>query len=481
MKTFISNIFGEHFALKQTKVIVLCLFVFGQWSFAQKRPNIVFILADDAGYADFGFQGSKEFKTPRLDVFAKESIRCTQAYVSAAVCGPSRAGFLTGIYQQRFGFEENNVPGYMSASGSMGDDMGLPLNQRTIADELRKQGYKTAIFGKWHMGNAERFHPTKRGFDEFFGFRGGARSFMPYDENNAVEKDENRLEQGFGNFLEHDGYLTDVLADEANKFIVKHKNESFFIYLSFNAVHTPMQATKEDLKQFPKLTGKRKTLAAMTLAMDRACGKVFDQLRNLNLLENTIIVFTNDNGGPSDSNTSLNKPLSGTKANHLEGGIRVPFLVSWKGNLQSNTTYDHPISLLDMYPTFSRIAGVDKDKLSHLDGVDLMPFFKNYENGRPHEILYWKKENRGAIRELDWKLIRYPDRPAELYDLSKDIAEEQDLAMQYPDKVRALYKKLFQWELGLERPKWQLQRKFEGKAAERMDAYSAPKIRMNKD
>ena len=481
MKIKVHKVFDNEWCSQSGKFLLLAFLLIGQCLIAQKKPNIVFILSDDAGYADFGFQGSKEFKTPRLDALAKESIQCMQAYVSAAVCGPSRAGFLTGVYQQRFGFEENNVPGYMSASGATGDDMGLPLNQRTIANELHEQGYATAIFGKWHMGNADRFHPTKRGFDEFYGFRGGARSFMPYDENNPIDKDENRLERGFGNFLEHDGYLTDDLADKTNQFIVQHKDRPFFVYLSFNAVHTPMQANKTDLDQFPDLRGKRKTLAAMTLAMDRACGKVVDQLEKLNLLENTIIVFTNDNGGPSDSNSSLNKPLSGTKANHLEGGIRVPFLISWKGNLQKNITFDHPISLLDMYPTFSAVAGVEQHKLKHLDGVDLLPFFKNEKEGRPHEVLYWKKENRGVIREFDWKLIRYPDRPAELYDISKDIAEQYDLALQYPDKVKAMYKKLFQWELGLERPKWQLQRKFEGKAAQRMDKYSAEKITINKE
>lgn len=477
MKTNVHRVNYNKWCSKLSTVLLLGFLVMGQWLIAQKKPNIIFVLSDDAGYADFGFQGSKEFKTPRLDEFAKISIRCTQAYVSAAVCGPSRAGFLTGMYQQRFGFEENNVPGYMSFSGLTGDDMGLPLEQKIIGNQLKELGYTTAIFGKWHMGNADRFHPTKRGFDEFYGFRGGSRSFMPYDETNPIDKDENRLEQGFGNFLEHDGYLTDDLADKTNQFIAQHKDRPFFVYLSFNAVHTPMQAKEEDLRQFPNLKGKRKTLAAMTLAMDRACGKVLDQLKKLNLLDNTIIVFTNDNGGPSDTNSSINYPLSGTKANHLEGGIRVPFLISWRGRLKDNTVYDYPISLLDMYPTFSAIAGAKVDDMAHLDGVNLLPFLERKNLGRPHNTLFWKKENRGAIRELDWKLIRYPDRPAELYDLSKDIAEAHDLASAYPDKVRVLYKKLFQWELGLERPKWQLQRKFEGKAAERMDAFSAPKIR----
>ncbi|CAM4249513.1 sulfatase [Zobellia nedashkovskayae] len=437
----------------------------------QDKPNIVFILSDDAGYADFGFQGSKEFKTPELDKFAKNSVIFTQAYVSAAVCGPSRAGLLTGKYQQKFGFEENNVPGLMSKNGITGDDMGLPLDQKTMADYLKEQGYKTAIFGKWHQGNADRFHPTKRGFDEFYGFRGGARSYMPYGTNNELKRDEDRLERGFGDFKEHDGYLTDDLAEEANSFMERNQKNPFFIYLAFNAVHTPMEATEEDLKKVQGLTGKRKTLAAMAIAMDRACGKVFDHIKELGLDKNTLIVFTNDNGGPSDANESLNDPLSGTKANHLEGGIRVPFLMSWPGKLKPNTVYDNPISTLDLLPTFLNAAGGDVNAVEGLDGVDLIPYVQGKNNGKPHEVLYWKKENRGAIRQNDWKLVRFPDRPAELYNIKEDIAETNDLASKYPEKVRELYKKLFDWELTLERPLWQLERRFEGKAATRMDTY----------
>ena len=454
----------------------LVLFLFALFailfhSSAQDRPNIVFILSDDAGYADFGFQGSKEFKTPELDKLAKNSVRFTQAYVSAAVCGPSRAGLLTGKYQQKFGFEENNVPGLMSKSGLTGDDMGLPLDQKTVADYLKEQGYKTALFGKWHQGNADRFHPTKRGFDEFYGFRGGARSYMPYGSENKLTRQEDKLERGFGNFQEHEGYLTDELADEAIAFMERNKNNPFFVYLAFNAVHTPMEATPEDLEKVNGLTGKRKTLAAMAIAMDRACGKVLDRIEELGLDKNTLIVFTNDNGGPSDSNESLNDPLSGTKANHLEGGIRVPFLMSWPGKITPNIVYDHPISTLDLLPTFVTAAGGNVATIEDLDGVDLVPYLQGKNNGKPHEILYWKKENRGAIRFNDWKLVRFPDRPAELYNIKEDVSEVNDLASKHPEKVRELYQKLFDWELTLERPLWQLERRFEGLAAKRMDTY----------
>lgn len=438
---------------------------------AQDKPNIVFILSDDAGYADFGFQGSKEFKTPELDKFAKNSVLFTQAYVSAAVCGPSRAGLLTGKYQQKFGFEENNVPGLMSKNGITGDDMGLPLDQKIMADYLKEQGYKTAVFGKWHLGNADRFHPTKRGFDEFYGFRGGARSYMPYGTENQLTRNEDRLERGFGEYEEYEGYLTDGLADEAISFMERNQKNPFFIYLAFNAVHTPMEAKEEDLAKVQGLTGKRKTLAAMAIAMDKACGKVLNRIKELGLDKNTLIVFTNDNGGPSDANESSNNPLSGTKANHLEGGIRVPFLMSWPGKLKPNTVYDNPISTLDLLPTFITAAGGNVSNIKGLDGVDLIPFLTENTTEKPHETLYWKKEARGAVRHNDWKLVRFPDRPAELYNIKEDISEVNDLAAEHPEKVRELYKMLFNWELTLERPLWQLERRFEGKAAERMDTY----------
>jgi arylsulfatase A-like enzyme len=437
-------------------------------------PNIVFILSDDAGYGDFGFQGSSQMRTPNLDKLAAQSTVFTQAYVSAAVCGPSRAGILTGKYQQRFGYEENNVPGYMSDSGLTGNDMGLPLNQRTTGDYLTHLEYTTALIGKWHQGNADRFHPTKRGFEHFYGFRGGARSYFEFGPGNPVSYPEDRLERGFAHYQESPHYLTQALADNAIEFITQHHREPFFLFLSFNAVHSPMDARKEDLAQFPQLSGKRKQVAAMTLSMDREIGKVLAALDELGLSENTLLVFTNDNGGPSDTNASDNTPLSGTKANHLEGGIRVPFLMRWPtGNIGPNT-YREPISTLDLLPTFFAAGGGEKNALGDVDGTNLLPYLRGEIATRPHQTLYWKKENRGAIRHGNWKLLRFPDRPAELYDLSQDISERYDLAAANPRIVKDLYQRLFTWELSLERPLWQLKREYEGAAMTRMDNFRQP-------
>lgn len=462
--------------MKKT-LFIISLFLFSQfYCVSQEKPNIILLFADDAGYADFGFHGSKIMKTPNLDKLANDGVKFTQGYVTDATCGPSRAGLITGKYQQRFGYQEINVPNYMSENSKfLGDDMGLPLDQKTIADYLKNLGYKNAVFGKWHLGNADRFHPLKRGFDEFYGFRGGARSYFPIKDPKNVHHD-NKMERNFGVFEEPNGYLTDVLANEAISFIEKNQDRPFFVYLSFNAVHTPMDAKEEDLKQFPDLKGKRKEVAAMTLALDRACGKVLNKLKELGLDENTIVVFSNDNGGPTDKNASLNLPLSGTKSNHLEGGLRVPYLIKWPKKFIAGKVYDYPVSTFDLLPTFYVAGGGNQEDLKDIDGINLIPFVTGLNKARPHEDLFWKKEARAVYRQNDWKLIRFADRPAELYDLSKDITEQNNLAMQYPKRVRAMFKKLFDWELTQERPLWMLKQQFEKYDRDRMDRYRTPDL-----
>ena len=442
------------------------------------QPNIVLIFADDAGYADFGFQGSQVMQTPNLDKMAAGGVRFSQGYVSDATCGPSRAGLMTGKYQQRFGYEEINVPGFMSPNSALdGAEMGLPVDQVTMADYLKQQGYQTAVFGKWHLGSADRYHPLNRGFDEFLGFRGGDRSYYPYPKgfakNDSLTLTDKKLERGLGHFEEREGYITDILGKEAAQFIETNQHKPFFVYLAFNAVHTPLEAEPKDLAKFPQLSGKRQELAAMTLAMDRASGYVLDKLTELGLEKNTIVVFTNDNGGPTDKNASNNAPLAGTKSNQLEGGIRVPFVIRWPQRIAANKQFDYPVTTLDLLPTFYAAAG-GKALAKDIDGVDLLPFINGQNSARPHPQLFWKKETRAVIRQDDWKLIRYPDRPAELYDLATDIGEQHDLASQQPEKVKMMFKDLFKWELSLERPLWLLKREYEKYDLDRMDKYRLP-------
>ncbi|MWW25281.1 sulfatase-like hydrolase/transferase [Algibacter lectus] len=464
--------------MKQFKTLKLVLGAFliscSILNVSAQKKNIIFLFADDAGYHDFGFQGSKTFPTPNLDNLASEGMVFNEAYTTDSVCGPSRAGLLTGMYQQRYGIEENNVPGYMSDSSKLlGDEMGLPLGINTVADYLNPLGYKSIVLGKWHLGNADRYHPLNRGFDEFYGFRGGARSFWPLSLKAALDRPEDRMEKGFGLFEEPKKYLTDAIADEACDFMERHKEDPFFMYVSFNAVHSPLEATDEDLAKIKGLTGNRKKLAAMTLALDRACGTILKKLKALGLEENTLIVFSNDNGGPDGTETS-NYPLSGCKSNFLEGGIRVPFIMKLPGVIKRKTEYKKAISMLDMVPTFVNIAGGNASELKGLDGVDLMPFITKKNNNAPHERLFWKIENRGVVREGDWKLLRYPDRPAELYNIAEDITENNDLALKHPEKVREMYKTLFNWEAELERPLWQLKRIYEVNAVKRIDEKRNP-------
>lgn len=458
-------------------VVILATLVTGEPALAQtnerdEQPNIVLIFSDDAGYHDFGFQGSADIPTPNIDALARNGVRFTNAYVTDATCAPSRAGLLTGRYQQKFGYQEINVPGYMSPNSKfLGDDMGLPLSQTTMAEVLKSRGYRTAMFGKWHLGDADRFHPLNRGFDEFYGFRGGDRSYFAYPTRAKVDRDK-MMERGFGKLEEPSRYLTDQLGYEAVQFIERNASQPFFIYLAFNAPHTPMEATEADLARFPELTGTRKTYAAMMFAMDRAIGTVLASLEKQGLSENTIVVFTNDNGGPTDKNASLNWPLAGTKSNHLEGGIRVPFLMRWPAQLQQGAVYDRPVSTMDLLPTFFSAAGGDVADLEQADGVDLLPFLSG--KSTPHQRLFWKKDVRAAIRDGDWKLIRFADRPAQLFNLAHDQGEQVDLARKHPDRLSTMFKRLHEWELTQQRGLWALLPQFEEYDTDRMDRYRTP-------
>ncbi|MFR9650485.1 MAG: sulfatase-like hydrolase/transferase [Rikenellaceae bacterium] len=428
-----------------------------------KQPNIIFILSDDAGYADFGFQGSKQFETPNLDKMAGEGMIFNQIYTTDAVSGPSRAGLMTGRYQQRFGIEENNVRGLMSENGKCtADDMGVPLDQKFVSNYLKDLGYKTAIFGKWHLGSEDDYHPMKRGFDRFVGFRSGARSFYAYKDlaKYTGEEADKALEYGFGEFREpaQGEYMTDLLAGEAIKFIKENRDNPFYIYLSFNAVHSPLEANPEDVARYKHIESpKRRKLAAMTYAMDRACGEVMDALKAAKLDNNTIIVFSNDNGGPNGTETS-NYPLSGMKGSFLEGGVRVPGFVRYPKVIEAGGRYEYPVSFMDFLPTFVELAGGEVPEDACIDGVDILPYLKGESSGRPHQTLYWKCENRGVVRDGDMKFMRFPDRPAELYDISKDEGEHNNLADKNPDLMRKYYKMLFDWEMTLERPLWMLER-----------------------
>ncbi len=413
------------------------------------RPNVLVIVGDDMGYADVGTHGCQDIPTPHLDSLATSGVRCSNGYVSGPYCSPTRAGLLTGRYQTRFGHEFNPGP----------DGTGLPLTETTLADRFKAAGYATGIVGKWHLGNEPKFHPQKRGFEDFFGFLGGAHPYTPIEYPPILRGKKPVDEQE---------YLTDAFGREAVAWIDNHRDRPFFLYLAFNAVHTPMQANAERIQKFASIGDeKRRTYAAMMSAMDDNIGKVLTKLRDTGLDKNTLIFFISDNGGPTmrgtTINASSNKPLRGSKRTTLEGGIRVPFFVSWPGHLPAGKVYDKPVIQLDILPTALTAAGVQIAPEWKVEGVDLLPFFTSENSATPHDTLYWRMGKQMAIRQGDWKLVRYDPNvdsekgeatPAKLYNLVNDISEQHDLSSEQPAKVAALQTAWGDWDAANVTPLW---------------------------
>ncbi|REL28266.1 DUF229 domain-containing protein [Thalassotalea euphylliae] len=460
---------SDKFLLVKLSVLLGCFAASS--AFAKEKPNILVIMSDDAGYSDIGFSGNRlnkaNFQTPNLDKLAASGVVFEQGYVSASVCSPSRAGMLTGRYQQRFG-HEYNLP-VRPEPGDVEEYSGLNVEELTIGDHLKAAGYNTGIIGKWHLGKASQFHPNSRGFDHFYGLLGGSRSYW---EGDGQDTDYRRIYRN-KTAEKYEGYLTDVLTDEAINFIDQSKEKPFFLFLSHTAVHAPMEAKAEYLKQFSHIKDtQRRTLAAMTLSLDESVGKVMTALKEKNLLDNTLIVFLNDNGGPSDANFSSNLPLVGIKGTLAEGGVRVPFTMSWPGKIKPDTYYDNPISALDILPTALAVASADKQGNKRLDGVNLMPFISGEETSTPHKTLYWKRAGFAAVRDGDFKLIRFPDRPAVLYNIKQDPYESKNLADDNPPIVNKLLKKLFSWENELQTPLFMTHSKWVKQNRERYTKYT---------
>ena len=432
-------------------------------SAGQRRPpNIVLIVSDDMGYADIGVHGASDIPTPNIDALARGGIRFTDAYVSGPYCSPTRAGLMTGRYPQRFGHEFNP-----DGRPAVRHTLGLPLTETTIADYFRAAGYRTALFGKWHLGAGEQFHPMSRGFDEFFGFLDGDHSYIDPELNTPDPLLEGRKP------VEKTEYLTDVFTDRAVDFIARQKSQPFFLYLAYNAVHTPMQAPQKYLDRFPNIADKtRRTYAAMLSAMDDGIGRTLAALREAGIEENTLVIFFNDNGGPTMPGTTINgsrnTPLRGSKRQTWEGGIRVPFIIRWKGKLAEGKTDSRLIIQLDVLPTALAAAGIRVKPRSNFDGVNLLPFIANKKSGRPHKALYWRLGENMAIREGDWKLVKAVEgrlfsadatKPeylagVELYNLANDVGEGKNLAAENPKKVKELVAAWQVWNKMLLRPLW---------------------------
>jgi len=404
-------------------------------------------MADDLGFGDLSITGSTQIKTPHIDELAKSGVICTQGYVSAPVCSPSRAGVMTGRNQVEFGHDNNiggNQPGFDPAFS------GLPLSETTVAERMKQLGYTTGIIGKWHLGEDVAFHPGKRGFDEYWTYRKGTHHYFLADQEKGFQE---KIDCNYKR-VEGITYITDDKGTEAVDFIERHQSKPFFLFVSFNAPHTPLQAKEEDLKLYAHIADeKRRTYAAMVHSLDMNVGKIVDKVKQADLAEKTMIVFLSDNGGPVFNNQSLNAPYNGMKGILLEGGIRVPFIMSWAGQLEAGKIFDKPVIATDLAPTFVALGG---GEITETDfngkGRNLIPYLKGEQNTAPHEQLMWRFTISAAIREGDWKLVRLPDRLPMLYDLSKDLSEQNDVALEHLALTRELLKKLGDWDVNLPHP-----------------------------
>jgi len=422
----------------------------------ERPPNLIVIMTDDQGYADVGFNGCKDIPTPNLDSIAKNGVHFPNGYVSYSVCSPSRAGFLTGRYEQRFGHERN--PKFQPGN----PQSGLPLSETTLADALGKVGYQSGIIGKWHLGAHPDLHPLKRWFNEFFGHLGGGHCYFPEELTLQITDQAKSETDSYKLWIMRDQtavktthYLTDEFSDEAVRFVERHKAEPFFLYLAYNAPHSPQQASEKYLARFPDIKNeKRRTYAAMVSAVDDGVGRVLGKLRELDLDQNTLVVYLSDNGGPSD-NGSDNHPLRGGKGSPWEGGIRVPFAAQWPGHIPNGLIYANPIISLDIFATIAALAKAPVDPARPLDGVNLIPYLTGANPGNPHEAIYLRMFDKGAYAVVDreFKLvINAKGGPAELYNLRLDIGEKNNIAGSSPEQLGALEKKRAAWDAKLVPP-----------------------------
>ena len=398
------------------------------------RPNIIVILADDLGFADVGFQGCKDFSTPYIDRLARSGIRFTNACVSHPFCSPTRAGLMTGRYQHRFGHENN--PKY-----DRNDQVaGLPTSEITIAQVLSDAGYVTGQIGKWHLGAAPKFHPLKRGFKEQFGFIGGGHDYFKAELDNPNAREYMIPIERDGNPVAETEYLTDAFSREACSFVGRHAKDPFFLYLAYNAPHTPLQAPKALLERVSAIEDPiRRSYAAMICSMDDGIGRLAAMLEVLKLENDTLIFFLSDNGGPTPVTHADNHPFRGVKGQVYEGGIHVPFVMKWPGQLPAGETYGSPIISLDIFSTAAAVAGARIPSDRPIDGVNLLPHIVGKGSTPPHDKLYWRTGGGQAfaVRQGNWKLVKIGNR-TELYDLEADIAEGKDAASAKPEILKRL-------------------------------------------
>ncbi|MET3665995.1 sulfatase-like hydrolase/transferase [Caulobacter sp. 1776] len=463
----------------------------------RRPPNVVFILADDLGFNDITLNGggvaNGAVPTPAIDSIAHGGVTFANGYSGNATCAPSRAAIMTGRYATRFGFEFTPTPVAFSrvvgghggdplhpsrfnaseVKNAPGDDNteAVPSTEITIAEALKTRGYHTVHLGKWHLGGVKGSRPEDQGFDESLGFMAGASLFAPVGDPSieVSRQDFDPIDKFLWGALPYsvqfngskpfapNAYMTDYLTDEALKSIDANRNRPFFLYLAYNAVHTPLQAPKADYDALSQIKDHRlRVYGAMVRNLDRNIGRVLQALKDKGLDDNTLVIFTTDNGGANYIGLpDINRPYRGWKATFFEGGVHVPFLLRWPSQLPAGAVYRSPVGHVDIFATAVGAAGASPPKDRVIDGVDLVPFVKGRGGGDPHKAMYWRSGRYKMVLASGWKLqvAQEPNR-VWLFDLSTDPTERQDLAKARPDKVRELQATLAQLDGQMAKPAW---------------------------
>ncbi|GAB5561408.1 MAG: hypothetical protein SynsKO_30550 [Synoicihabitans sp.] len=456
----------------RTSKSVLCLLlivgVCGRLFGAEERPNIVLILCDDLGYADVGFNGSPDIKTPRLDALASGGVTFKSAYVAHPFCGPSRMSLMTGRYPHAMG-TPFNLPN--SGHGIEAyNRLGVPVSEKLISSVLQDAGYYTGAIGKWHMGITRPYHPNTRGFDDYYGFLGGGHRYFPEQFKPAYAAEVAKGTKHINEYLlplERNGvavdetdYITDALSREAARFVreAHGKEKPFFLYLAYNAPHSPLEAKDEDLALYAHIKDrKRRIFAAMVHAVDRGVGELVDALEETNTLENTLIVFLSDNGGKLELGAN-NGPLREGKGSAFEGGFRVPMFFHWPKGLPRGRTFEYPVTSLDFYPTFAALGHASVPPEKQLDGRNIIPGVVANRDTRSGEMIYVLR-HRKAYHDVggridDWKVSRVGQSAWRLFNLAEDIGEHVDLSAQHPRRVARMVKQLERWTHTYAEPQW---------------------------
>ncbi|MGQ1910870.1 sulfatase family protein [Marinifilum sp. RC60d5] len=428
------------------------------------RPNILVVLCDDLGYSDVGFNGAKDITTPALDKLANDGTIFTSAYVTHPFCGPSRASLMTGRYPHQMG-AQFNLPPNCETIGK-----GISVDETFISKVLQDNGYYTGALGKWHLGSVSKYHPNNRGFDDFYGFLGGGHEYFPEIYRKKFEKRKKAGDNVIFEYLhplEHNGedvketeYITDALSREAVRFVseASEKEKPFFLYLAYNAPHVPLQAKEEDLAKFAHIKDeKRRTYAAMVYAVDRGVNKVVKSLKENKQFENTLIVFLSDNGGKLTKGAT-NYPLREGKGSACEGGYRVPMFFHWPKNVPSGQRFNQPVSSVDFYPTFAKLAGATIPAGKVLDGKNMWDNFQNGKGSHTGEYIYCLRHRTGytdvGARRDSMKVLRVNQESWKLINLDKDINEQHDLSAKYPDLLKEMVADAEKWSQTHAQPLW---------------------------